>query len=73
MADVAAIAAELGRPETVLADNGYAKGGEVAALEARDIKALVATTAEARRRRHDFRPSGAGTAVREAKAPGCGR
>ena len=68
MADIAAIAAELGRPETVLADNGYANGAEVAAIEARGIEALVATASEGRRRRHDFRPSGAGTAVKEAKA-----
>ena len=46
VADIAAIAAELGRPETVLA----------------------ATASEGRRWRHDFRPSGAGTAVKEAKA-----
>ena len=52
----------------MLADNGYANGAEVAALEAGGIKALVATAAEGRRRRHDFRPSGAGTAVKEAKA-----
>ena len=68
VADIAAIAAELGRPETVLADNGYANGAEVAALEAGGIEALVATASEGRRRRHDFRPSGAGTAVKEAKA-----
>ena len=68
VADVAAIAAGLGRPGTVLADNGYANGAEVAALEARGIEALVATAAEGRRRRHDFRPTGAGTAAKEAKA-----
>ena len=68
VADIEAIAADLGRPETVLADNGYANGAEVAALEASGIEALVATAAEGRRRRHDFRPTKAGTAVREAKA-----
>ena len=68
VADIEAIAAALGRPGTVLADNGYANGAAVAALEARGIEALVATSAEGRRRRHDFRPSGAGTAVKEAKA-----
>ena len=67
VADIAAIAAGLGRPETVLADNGYANGAEVAALEAGGIEALVATAAQ-RRRRHDFRPTGVGTAVEEAKA-----
>ena len=68
VADVAAIAADLGRPGTVLADNGYANGAEVAALEASGIEALVATAAEGRRRRHDFRPTKAGTAAKEAKA-----
>ena len=46
VADIEAIAAALGRPETVLADNGYANGAAVAALEARGIEALVATAAE---------------------------
>ena len=41
--DIAAIAAGLGGPETVLADNGYANGAQVAALEARGVEALVAT------------------------------
>ena len=68
VADIEAIAADLGRPETVLADNGYANGAEVAALEASGIEALVATAAEGRRRRHDFRPTKAGTAVKDAKA-----
>ena len=43
-------------------------GAEVAALEASGIEALVATAAEGRRRRHDFRPTKAGTAVKDAKA-----
>ena len=51
--DIAAIPAALGRPETVLADNGYANGAEVAALEASGIEALVSTAAEGRRRTHD--------------------
>ena len=68
VADIGAITTKLGRPGTVLADNGYANGAQVAALEAGGIEALVATAAEGRRRRHDFRPAGAGTAVKEAKA-----
>ena len=68
VADIEAIAAALGRPETVPADNGYANGAAVAALEASGIEALVATAAQRRRRRHDFRPAGAGTAAKEAKA-----
>ena len=60
VADIEAIAAALGRPETVLADNGYANGAAVAALEASGIEALVATAAEGRRRRHynAIRPHG---------------
>ena len=45
VADIEAIAADLGRPETVLADNGYANGAEVAALEASGIEALPASLA----------------------------
>ena len=67
VADVAAIPAALGRPETVLADNGYANGAEVAALEASGIEVLVSTAAEGRRRRHDFRPARP-AAPRELKA-----
>ena len=48
VADIAAIPAVLGRPETVLADNGYANGAEVAALEASGIEVLVSTSAEGR-------------------------
>jgi transposase len=68
VADIEAIAADLGRPETVLADNGYANGEEVAALAESGIEALVATAAEGRRRRHDFRPTKAETPVKEPKA-----
>ena len=73
VADIEAIPALLGRPETVLADNGYANGGgangaEVAALEASGIEVLVSTSAEGRRRTHDFRPVKALPAAREPKA-----
>lgn len=37
VADIAPIAAELGRFETVLADNSYANGAALAALEASGI------------------------------------
>ncbi len=57
VADIEAIPAELGRPETALADNGYANGEEVESLAERGIEALVATGAQGRRRRHDFRPA----------------
>ncbi len=68
VADIAAIPAELGRPETVLADNGYANGEEVAALAESDIEALVATGAAGRRRRYDFRPAKAEAPAKEPKA-----
>ena len=68
VADIAAIPAVLGRPETVLADNGYANGAEVAALEASGIEVLVSTAVEGRRRTHDFRPVKALPAVKEPKA-----
>ena len=68
VADIEAIPAALGRPETVLADNGYADGAEVAALGASGIEALVSTSAEGRRRTHDFRPVKALPAAKEPKA-----
>ena len=68
VADIEAIPAALGRPETVLANNGYANGAEVAALEASGIEALVSTSAEGRRRTHDFRPVKALPAAKEPKA-----
>ena len=68
VADIEAIPAVLGRPETVLADNGYANGAEVAALEAGGIEALVSPSAEGRRRTHDFRPAKALPAAKEPKA-----
>jgi transposase len=68
VANIVAIPAAVGRPETALADNGYANGEEVAALAERGIEALVATGAAGRRRRHDFRPAQAGAAPTEPKA-----
>jgi hypothetical protein len=68
VADIEAIPDELGTPETILADNGYANGDEVAALAGRGIEALVATAAQGRRRRHDFRPAKAETPAKEPKA-----
>ncbi len=68
VADIAAIPAELGQPETILADNGYANGDEVAALAESGIEALVATGAEGRRRTHDFRPVKAEAPAKEPKA-----
>lgn len=53
---VAAIPAALGKPGTVLADNGYASESQVETVRGRKIDVLVATGAEGRRRRHDLRP-----------------
>jgi len=68
VADIAAIPAELGVPEMVLADNGYANGDEVASLTGINIEVLVATGTGGRRRRHDFRPARAEAAPKEPKA-----
>ncbi len=68
VADIAAIPTALVRAETVLADNGYANGEEVAALAESGIEALVATGARGRRRTHDFRPAKAEAAAKEPKA-----
>ncbi len=68
VANITAIAAVLGMPETVLADNGYANGDEVATLAESGIDALVATGAAGRRRRHDFRPAEAEAPAKEPKA-----
>ena len=72
VADIEAIPSALGRPETVLADNGYANGAEVAALEASGIEVLVSTAAEGRRRTHDFRPVKALPAAKEWVYPRSG-
>lgn len=68
VADIAAIPAALGMPETILADNGYANGDQVAALAESGIDVLVATGTEGRRRRHDFRPAKAEAPAKQAKA-----
>ena len=67
VADVDAIPEAVGTAKEVLADNGYATGGEVAKLEQRGMEALVATTAEWRRR-NDFRPKAAPRPRREVRA-----
>ncbi len=68
VADIAAIPAALGRPETALADNGYANGEEVESLAEAGVEALVATGAEGRRRTYDFRPAKAQAPPKEPKA-----
>ncbi len=56
VADIEAMPHQVGTPSQVLADNGYANGDEVAALEERHIDVLVSVGREDRRRPHDFRP-----------------
>ena len=56
VADIDSIADELGQPDTVLADSGYAHQSEVEQLEARGMQMLVAIGAQGRQRRYDFRP-----------------
>jgi len=56
VSDVDLIPEQIGKPDTVLADNGYANGNDVAILEERGVEVLVATGAEGRRRVYDFRP-----------------
>ena len=68
VATVATIPEEVGSPDTVLADNGYACGEEVETLSKRDIETLVATGAGGGKRRYDFRPSKAGKPPKEPKA-----
>ena len=68
VADIEAIPAALGRPETALADNGYANGEEVESLAKAGVEALVATGAQGRRRRHDFRPAKVQAPPKEPKA-----
>ena len=67
-ANIEAIPAEVGRPQTALADNGYANGDAVESLVESGIEVLVATGAEGRRRRHDFRPAQAEAPTKQAKA-----
>ena len=54
---VSAIPAEIGKPETVLADTGYANGDAVAQLQKDDIEVLVALPGQKHRRPHDLRPT----------------
>ncbi len=68
VADIEAIPAELGLPETALADSGYANGKEVESLAEAGVEALVATAAQGRRRTHDFRPVKAQAPPKEPKA-----
>ena len=65
---VAAIPVSIGKPETVLADTGYANGDAVAALQKDNIEVLVAIPGRHRRRLHDLRPTPPEKKPREIKA-----
>ena len=73
-ADIEAVPVAVGDPKTVLADNGYANGREVAAVESgavrgRPMEVLVAVGTEDRRRRYDFRPPAAPKAQAKTVQP----
>ena len=67
-ADIASIPDALGTPSQVLADNGFANGDDVAMLEEQGIDVLVATGAEGRKRRYDFRPAKDDKPAKELRA-----
>ncbi len=69
VATVEAIPNEMGAPTTVLADSDYGSGEAVDTLRGRHIEALVATGAEGRQRRYDFRPPKAQAPPQQPKAP----
>jgi len=68
VAGIEDIPAELGKPDLALADNGYANGEEVKALQAQGINVLVATGRDRGRRKHDFRPEEPPKARAEVRA-----
>lgn len=62
------IPAVVGKPDTVLADSGYANGVEVEKLADMGVETLVATGSGGKKRRYDFRPEQAEKPVKEPKA-----
>ena len=69
VADVEAVPGEVGTPDEVLADNGYATEAEVEELTDRGMEVLVAAGTEDRRRQHDFRPESKDTQPKEPTTP----
>ena len=63
------VSENVGKPDTVLADTGYANGDAVADLEKREIDPLVAVAGGGGRRAHDFRPTPPPKPEKEPKAP----
>jgi transposase len=68
-ADVATIDLQVGQPTVVLADNGYANGDDVAAVQAAGIEVLVATGRTDTEREYDFRPPRDPKAAPQTTAP----
>lgn len=56
LADIESMSEEVGKPNCVLADNGFANEDEVMALEEQEMEVLVAIGREGRQRPYDFRP-----------------
>ena len=54
---IESIPVALGKPQGVLADNGYASGDQVESLQRQELKVLVATGKEGGQRKYDFRPA----------------
>ena len=57
---VLSVSEEVGMPNTVLADSGYASGKEVGKMkqERGDTRLLISIGTDGHRRKHDFRPEG---------------
>lgn len=68
LADIQAIDPCVGKPDQVLADNGYANGEQVEELSKQKIDVLVAVGTGDKRRLHDFRPKKEQTPEKEPKA-----
>jgi transposase len=56
VADVGTVPEAVGKPNSVLADNGFANEKEVAVLEMQNMEVLVAIGRDGRQRPYDFRP-----------------
>lgn len=55
-ADIEAVPEAVGKPHSVLADNGFATEEEVVGLEKQGMEVLVSIGREGRQRPYDFRP-----------------
>jgi hypothetical protein len=57
VADVGSVPEAVGKPHSVLADNGFANEKEVTVLERQNMEVLVAIGREGQQRPYDFRPA----------------